>query len=211
MSRPLSLAAQAASLIKNLPIGVVSCSVTSNGFVDLVLHVDSTRFSYGIRPWVLRVGGEGIGDEVGSVSAMYGGTIKSPVAVRFIQIGAPFAMHGVDDTGFVSSMFWDEVVEEEADLRTHPSLRKIAQQAVRWLTGAHVGAKDVVRAASTVASTVLVSDSTVTSNAPACGINKDNLTRWLELENHTFAKVQVIDQYRSLSKNVEMYILTKPL
>ena len=207
MSHPLSLAAQAASLIKNLPNGVVSCSVTSKGYVDLVLHVDSTRFSYGIRPWVLRVGGEGIGDEVGSVSAMYGGTIKSPVAVRFIQIGAPFAMHGVDDTGFVSSMFWDEVVEEsDLQLRAHPSLRKIAQQAVRWLTGAHVGAKDVVRAASTVASTVLVSDSTaVTSNVPACGINKDNLTRWLELENHTFAKVQVIDQYQSLCKNVEMY------
>jgi len=202
MSHPLSLqlAAQAATLAMNLPSGVISCSVVRGGFIDLVLHVDATQFSYGIRPWVLRVGGEGIGDEVGSVAAMYGGTVKSPVGVRFVQIGAPFAMHGVDDTGFVSSDFWDEE-ESGLQLRSHPTLRKIAQQGVRWLTGAHVGA--VVRAAS--ASSTIASNNATASNVPACGRNKDDLTRWLELEKHTLAKVQVIHQYRNVCKNVEMY------
>ncbi len=202
MLHPLSLqlAAQAATLAMNRPSGVISCSVVRGGFIDLVLHVDATQFSYGIRSWVLRVGGEGIGDEVGSVAAMYGGTVKCPVAVRFVQIGAPFAMHGVDDTGFVSSDFWDEE-DSGLQLRSHPTLRKIAQQGVRWLTGAHVGA--VVRAAS--ASSTIASNSATSSYAPACGRKKDDLTRWLELEKHTLAKVQVIHQYRKVCKNVEMY------
>ena len=163
MPHPLSLqlAAQAATLAMNLPSGVISCSVVRGGFIDLVLHVDATQFSYGIRPWVLRVGGEGIGDEVGSVAAMYGGTVKCPVAVRFVQIGAPFAMHGVDDTGFVSSDFWDEE-ESGLQLRSHPTLRKIAQQGVRWLTGAHVGA--VVRAASAASAASV--RATITPSSP---------------------------------------------
>ena len=162
----LQLAAQAATLAMNLPSGVASCSVVRDGCIDLVLHVDATQFSYGIRPWVLRVGGEGIGDDVGSVAAMFGGTVKCPVAVRFVHIGAPFAMHGVDDTGFVSSDFWDEK-ESGLQLRSHPSLRKIAQQGVRWLTGAHVGAKDVDRAASASnASSTVASDSATAGARP---------------------------------------------
>jgi len=59
----LSLAKEVAELNAAPPNGVVSALVVSLGLVELELRAGSLE-GYGRRPWRVRVGGAGIGDEV---------------------------------------------------------------------------------------------------------------------------------------------------
>lgn len=111
--------------------GVVSTRVISPGLVELTLQAGDP-LGYGSRTWPVRVGGAGLGDaenENNSALALLGYLdLQAPVAVRF---AIPIALHGVDDAGFCNASFWTNILREE------PTLKGIAQQAIRWLEGTH--------------------------------------------------------------------------
>jgi hypothetical protein len=111
--------------------GVVSTRVISPGLVELTLQAGDP-LGYGSRTWPFRVGGAGLGDaenENSSALSLLGYLdLQAPVAVRF---AVPIALHGVDDAGFCNASFWTDILREE------PTLKGIAQEAVRWLEGTH--------------------------------------------------------------------------
>jgi hypothetical protein len=115
--------------------GVVGTRVISPGLVELTLQAGDP-LGYGSRTWPVRVGGAGLGDaenENSSALALLGYLeLQTPVAVRF---AVPIALHGVDDAGFCNASFWSDI------LRERPTLKGIAQQAIRWLEGTHQDGK----------------------------------------------------------------------
>lgn len=109
-------------MLSDPPPGVVDCRVVSSGVVELTLRAGREP-GYGSRSWPFLVGGKGVGD-ADEVVQIFGGSPQSPIAARF---GCPISMYGVDDAGFVDSLFWD-------GLGAAPTLRAIARRAVRWLS-----------------------------------------------------------------------------
>ena len=146
----LQLEAEAEALSNNLPAGVTGCRVLQTGLVELRLAPAAVKeaagarqahaqdglgqdelglesgLGFGSREWPLIVGGEGVGDDP-SLAAALGTPPRGPVAVRF---GTAVGLDAVDDCGMVDSTFWADPGLER------PTLRGIANKALRWLARA---------------------------------------------------------------------------
>ena len=121
--RSIAVAAECDGLQATRPAGVQRCRVISAGLVELTLTATTAKSGFSGRSWPFLVGGAGIGDEP-SFALAFGGAPQSPLGVRF---GVPISMHGVDDAGFCDASFWDGLPEP-------PTLRAVAERAVRWLS-----------------------------------------------------------------------------
>lgn len=162
----LRLARSIACFVEDLPSGVQSCRLVAPGLVEFELRAGALQ-GYGRRSWPFRVGGAGLGDDP-AFASQFGTAPRSPIAVYF---AVPIAMHGVDDIGFCDGSFWDTMICDESEI----TLRSIAVQAVKWLTGEHLGSTSID--------------------------NTSALAKWKEVEKHESGKIAVVEQYRQLAKH----------
>ena len=115
--------------------GLMHARVISPGLVELTLQAGGSS-GYGHRPWRVRVGGAGLGDDANDALARLGLLVpRAPIAVRF---AVPIALHGVDDAGFCNASFWsNNKCRPTAGTDPLLLLKGIAETAVQWLEGSH--------------------------------------------------------------------------
>ena len=199
----LQLEAEAEALSTNLPAGVTGCRVLKPGLVELRLAPAAVKeaagahhahaqdglvqdelgqqglgpgLGFGSREWPLIVGGEGVGDDP-TLAAALGTPPRGPVAVRF---GTAVGLDAVDDCGMVDSTFW-----ADHDLE-RPTLRGIANKALRWLARAPENERGDDASASASSESKTIETSTETK-------------RWHKAAAAAEAKVTTVTTYRKLA------------
>ena len=135
----LDLCEQCEELRRDPPSGLQTCAVVAAGVIEATLLAGSAP-GYGAKPWRLRIGGEGVGDDP-VLARVIGTTARSPVAVRFAE---PITLSGVDDTGMVDETFW-------VNMQESVTLRAIVSKAIEWLSAPSSGDDARRRAAWTEA------------------------------------------------------------
>lgn len=150
---------------------IKNCRVVAEGIVEMNLQAGSLQ-GYGARPWTIRIGGIGYGDEP-ELAAALGTAPRPPVSVRFT---CPFfSCPGVDDAGMCDASLLD-------GLGPTPSLVQIGERVAAWLRGPPRPLPGTTAAAAA-------------ADEEEDGDRKRE-SDWLAAEAHTMGKQQVIDAFR---------------
>lgn len=201
----LETASQASGIAADPPDGVIGCCAVSPGLVLLTLRAGSPS-GYGLRDWPLLVGGAGVGDEPAFV-LVYGGVVRSPLAVRFAAAAAAY-MHGVDDAYFCGGSFWD-------GLGDRPTLRQVQKRATsRLRLGCSVTSRGCAQIAERAVETLrgpLPLDEADRERwrgrggrgaAQASSLSQHRGPLWCRLaaEAQAAGKLRVVDEYRRMAR-----------
>ena len=116
-----------------------------------------------------------------------------------MRFAVPIAMSGVDDSGCCDATFWEELGDT-------PTLRAIAQRAVAWLEGSHLGpAAGEVKAASDGDADTQGAERTQSTEERAEREEREERAearrRWESSERHWYGKHTVVTRYRSLARS----------